>query len=351
MKIGVGLWQYGRGGGIGPKPIPSPLDYTEYQSGLSNITIEYDLARPVAMLGVTFRHDGNVTSLTATHGGEPLELVALALDDVESIGAAAFIGNGLTIEPADLVITPTGGTIGPALVRIDDSFDLDVVAADHIFEQNGQSGPSDPNQPDPAVFTGLNGDSWVVYALATSSAVKESYARGTLGGSGMRLLFNGAVASGGLVDAPDFVPTSSTWHDVDGWWEHDGPSTGLGNALLSEVIEDPFWCEVEVDIAAGSALYIAFLNADADGHESMAINGPAQGLYRVYSPQGFRCRGFRAFGAGYTKFRNLQYCVDGHILYGAFGRTNTKIREGTTVQFKIVTPSRYAGVIMAAREE
>lgn len=77
------------------------------------------------MMGVTFRHNGPVTTMTATHGGEPLQLVSFVLNDVDNIGAAVFYGNGLAIEPAELVITPVGGgTVGPALVRIDDSFQI-----------------------------------------------------------------------------------------------------------------------------------------------------------------------------------------------------------------------------------
>lgn len=329
-------------------PVPGPLDYIETGEGLADITVEYGLARPVAMLGVAFRHTGTVTSLTATHGGEPLQLVGFVLNAQENIGSAAFIGNGLTIEPANLVITPVGGgTIGPAVVRIDDSFALDGVAVSMSATREGASYIGAAQQPAPVT---MPGDGWGVYALACASAEKESFARGIGGAAPVEQLFWGVAASGTLRDVPPWrapAPTSGWSQDGD-WWVHTGASSYLVGQDLPTPMPNPFWYEVEIDVEAGARLYTQVVGGG--GYLSQTFIGPVSGIHRIYRNQNYSALRFQAQSLGNARFRNFRYCDNGQTVLGAFGRTTNPAPAGSSLQFQIGALSRYAGVVVEVGE-
>lgn len=330
-------------------PVPGPLDYVEGGAGLSNITVEYELARPVAMMGVSFRHTGTVTSMTATHGGEPLTLVGFVLNDVDNIGAAAFIGNGLTIEPADLVITPIGGgTIGPAVVRIDDSFMIDDVEVGLADDRFGYSYIGAATQPVPVEFSPVSGDGWGVYVLAASSAEKESFARGLNGAGAVDRLFWAAATSGTLQDAPGWATAGAGWVQDGEWWEHSGPSSYLVGENLPETLGPPFWYEVEIDVEDGARLYTQVVGGG--GYLSQTFIGPISGTFRIYRSQNYAGIRFQMQSLGVARFRNFRYCDNGETVFGAFGRTVNPVPEGSSMQFQIGALSRYAGVIMEVHE-
>lgn len=337
------------GGNPPEPPVPGPLDYVEEGTGLDNITVQYDLARPVAMMGIAFRHAGAITGMTATHGGEPLTLVSMSLDTVDNIGAAVFIGNGLKIEPADLVITPVGGTVGPALVRIDDSFLIDEVEVGIVGDRNGASYVGANTQPVPVVFEPVTGQGWGVYALASSGAEKPSYAIGWNGAGASEVLFGSAASSGTLQPAPAFT-TGIGWTQNGEWWKHEGASSYLYAEDLPDLMPNPFWYEVEVDVAEGGRLYVQVVNSSGGGYLNQTFIGPVSGVFRVYRHQTYSARGFRMQGLYGARFRNMQYCDNGETVYGAFGRTVNKVPNGSSLQFQIGTLSRYAGVIAEVNE-
>lgn len=99
---------------------PGPLDMVVETAG--NITVGglFDLATASMTLAVTMRYDGDLTSMTATHGGEALQLVRL--DAADGVASAIFVGNDLTTESAEVVVTPVGATIGPAVMRMRDDW-------------------------------------------------------------------------------------------------------------------------------------------------------------------------------------------------------------------------------------
>lgn len=330
-------------------PVPGPLDYIEEGQSLPNITVEYELARPVAMLGIAFRHTGNVTALTATHGGEALTLVAFIKNDVDNIGSAAFIGNGLTIEPANLVITPVGGgTIGPAVVRIDDSFMIDEIEILQSSSQFGYSYIGAGTQPALIPFDPADGTGWGVYALAASSAEKESFARGFGGASPIERLFWGVAASGTLQDSPAWTGPGAGWSQSGDWWEHQGASSYLVGADLPATLSPPFWYEVEIDVADGARLYTQVVGAG--GYLSQTFLGPVSGVFRIYRSQNYAGTRFQVQALGEAKFRNFKYCNNGETVFGAFGRTTNPVPQGSSLQFQIGALSRYAGVVVEVRE-
>lgn len=330
-------------------PVPGPLDYIEEGESLDSITVEYNLARDVAMLGVAFRHTGPVTTLTATHGGEPLELVSFVLHPTQGIGAASFIGNGLTIEPAELVITPVGGTIGPALLRIDDSFAIDEVAVGASGERYGASNKQDGAPP--IVFEPVSGNGYGVWALATASAETEATAIPWNGAGPLDPLFWGVASSGELVDAPDFILPSSGWtQGDDGWYEHTGAATYLNGEPLTEMMTVPHWWEVEIDVPSGSRLWVQTMLYQSS-YLSTLYNGPFSGVVRGYRNQTAPLStGFRIYAQYDAKFRNLKYCDTGTTVYGQFGRTVNTVPNGSSVQFMMKSNNYFAGVAMEVHE-
>lgn len=335
-----------------PDPVPGPLDYIENGTGLDAIVAEYDLARPVAMMGVVFRHSGEVTSLTATHGGEPLQLVSFVLNDVDNIGAAMFIGNDLKIEPAQLVITPVGGgKLGPAVVRIDDSFHIDRVEVGIAEPVFGFSYIGAASQPPLVRYDPVQGNGWGVYALAVSGAEAPSYAIGWYGAAPTEVLFGAPASSGTLKPVPAWMLPAAGWAEEDGWWQHDGTAYSyLTGEAFPALLPNPFWWEIEVDVPAGERLYVQTVNSSGGGFLSEAFIGPVSGVFRRYRHQNYSAKNFRIQANGSARFRNFRYCDDGEVVYGAFGRTVNTVPNGSGLQFQIGKLSRYAGVIAEVHE-
>lgn len=327
-----------------PDPVPGPLDYLENGEGMDRIVVEYDLARPVAMMGIAFRHTGPVTTLTATHGGEPLRLVSFVLNDVDNTGAAMFIGNGLKIEPANLVITPVGGKIGPAVVRIDDSFQIEDVQVGVVGPVFGFSYIGAASQPPVVRFDPVDGNGWGVYALAVSGAEASSYARGWNGAAPTEVLFGAPASSGALKNPPAWVTPAAGWSNSGGWWMHNGDAYNyLSGEPFATPVPNPFWWEIEVDVPEGNRLYVQTIGGG--GHLSETFLGPIKGVFRRYRHQSYSANSFRIQANGAAKFRNFRYCDNGQVVYGAFGRTVNKVPNGSGLQFQIGKLSRYAGVI------
>lgn len=332
-------------------PVPGPLDYIENGEDLNSITVQYDLARPVAMMGIAFRHSGNITSLTATHGGEPLQLVSFVLDNASNIGAAAFIGNGLAIEPANLVVTPVGGgKIGPAVLRIDDSFLIDDVAVGMAESRFGVSYIGAATQPVPVDFSPVSGSGWGVYALACVSAEKFSNARGLKGAAPVQDLFWGVASSGTLQDVPNWATLGAGWVQNGPWFEHTGAVSYLIGEPLPAPMPNPFWWEIEVDVADGARLYVQTVGVGGGGFLSELFMGPISGTFRRYRSQNYNAASFRIQSLGDAKFRNFKYCDNGQTIYGSFGRTTNPVPNGSSLQFQIGALSRYAGVIMEVHD-
>lgn len=327
-------------------PVPGPLDYVENGENLSNITVSYDLARPVAMLGIAFRHTGHVTTLTATHGGEPLTLVSFILNPLDNIGVATFIGNGLMVEPANLVITPVGGTIGPAVLRIDDSFAIDAVEVGYA---GTEAGYGDQANLSPLIkFEPVSGQGWGVWALAGASGEKQAEIV-SRGAGQVQTLFWGIGSSGTLAEPPSWQTVGAGWVQNGAWWEHTGAVSYLTGTPLPQPMPNPFWWEIEIDVAAGDRLYVQTIGAGG-GYLSETFIGPVSGVFRRYRSQSYSASRFRIQALGNAKFRNFKYCDNGSTIYGTFGRTVAQVPNGSGIQFRMGALSRYAGAAMEVHE-
>jgi hypothetical protein len=330
-------------------PVPGPLDYIENGHDLTEIVVEYDLARDVAMLGVCFRHNGPITSVTATHGGEPLELVDFILNDNENIGVATFIGNGLTIEPANLVVTPVGGLIGPAVLRIDDSFAINEIEVGAHGARQGYSNKQDGAPP--VDFAPISGTGYGVYALTTGSAEKQPFIAAWKGAPGASTLFWGVAAYGTLQDVPAVQSMAPDWtQEDDGWFEHTGNgSTVVQFEPFGPTYNNPYWWEVEVDVPADGRIYVRCVG-NGGLYTSDMFQGPISGVFRGYRYQSNTFKSMSIQGWKEARFRNLKYCVDGNFVLGQFGRSMSTMPNNGQWSFAMGSLSRFAGAAMEVHE-
>lgn len=106
----------------GPEPlVPGPMDFNSSDVRLNTYTTKYTMAYPNCILMVTGRKEmgQDMQGLRATHGGEPLQLAYYTQANDWICWAAIFIGSGLTLEEADLVIE-ADEPITPLIGRIID---------------------------------------------------------------------------------------------------------------------------------------------------------------------------------------------------------------------------------------
>lgn len=85
---------------------PGPMDFSTDEPRLTSYSVEYTMAYPTCILMVTGRKamSGGIANLRASHGGEPLRLAHYAQANDWVCWTAIFVGEGLTLEKASLVI-------------------------------------------------------------------------------------------------------------------------------------------------------------------------------------------------------------------------------------------------------
>lgn len=106
----------------GPEPlVPGPMDFSSSDVRLNTYTTKYTMAYPNCILMVTGRKEmgQGMQGLRATHGGEALQLAYYTQANDWVCWAAIFVGSGLTLEEADLVIE-ADEPITPLIGRIID---------------------------------------------------------------------------------------------------------------------------------------------------------------------------------------------------------------------------------------
>lgn len=86
--------------------VPGPMDFSTDEPRATSFTVEYTMAYPTCILMVTGRKamSGGIANLRASHGGEPLRLAHYAQANDWVCWTAIFVGEGLTLEKANLVI-------------------------------------------------------------------------------------------------------------------------------------------------------------------------------------------------------------------------------------------------------
>lgn len=191
------------GGGEPITPlIPGPNDIIVDTMGNSSVGGSFDLATGKMTLGVVTRYVGALTGMTATHGGEPLELVRM--DHANGVATAVFYGSGLTTERAQLVVTPVGATVGPTIMRMRDDFAAGDIATDW---DGGVTGSGVGGGW--ATTSGMAANRRVLYARGSES-IYGTNNMNVLAGASVNYGLRGAVLGGNYAD-----PLSYTWDGTE----------------------------------------------------------------------------------------------------------------------------------------
>lgn len=319
-------------------PVPGPLDAEFQEEGLTTLTVEYDLAATIAVLGVATRYAGTLTSLTATHGGEALTLARIDINTTEKIASAVFYGSGLTIEPANVVVTPVGATtLGPAMLRVNDNYFADVLGSAWNAGNTGRVARETPVN----VVSGVSGDGGVIFAAALSETAYEPYA---MPQGEYQNLFWGKAFAGTRVDSFPLIITGSSpaWSLVGGEYVHATVGDGYLARNVAPAGSTGFGIEIDVSIPAGASMSVTYysLGGSAQGR---TVNGPFDGVWRdIGGPAGFSLVQFLIGAVGAVTVKGVNYIAAPKTILGCFGRTNASSVNGDTFSMYLPTVSQYA---------
>lgn len=327
-------------------PEPGPLDIVWDEAGSSSLTAEFGESSGIAILGIAFRFSGPLISLEATYGGTPLELVGFTFDSENEIASAMFIGNGLTTGVAELVVTPVGATIGPAVGRINDNYGYETIASGW---NNGTFGVANTTTGTLTV-SGVSGEG----RLAYSSASTNSNARPSpLPTTQNEDLFWFIAMSGVKVPVPEFTLVEGDWTKDGNKWNHTGnPST-----LATEQTDEPYGPYVgfeikDVVIAEGGRMHIRFLTADNSVYTQAIYIGPYSGTIRkVVGSEGFSGRSFSIYGVGDLSFGEFQYVDNPEYVVGDFGRSIGTVQNNDTLRIQYGVPTSYTMTAIEVHNE
>lgn len=347
MKLGLGTW-------IGSKrPTASggsqsrigPMDHAEDNSGLASITVPFDLAAPVIIVAIATRYTGTLTGLAVTHGGQALTPIHTANNTAAGIFSGIYTGAGLTLETANLVVTPIGlATVGPAVLRVDDSFGSLPIVPSWLGAQSGLGSATGQGVLTAAGVVGLGP---IAYALASALVTPSPY---TGPSTQFTTALNAFAMTGPKLDVPAFSG-GLNWTLNAGWWEHSSGVTTLnGGADMAVDLPAPFGYELEVDIPVGSSLSIQLTKADGS-YMNTPIRAPITGKVRFFEhTPGFIGKRWRILGNGPVKFRNLKYVVNPVTIQGIFGRSTINAFDGQRMWFYFPTAAQFAGCAAAVRQ-
>lgn len=315
-------------------PVPGPLDFVSENTNAANITATFDLAKPFAVLEIALRYQGTLTNLTATHGGEALQLVRLDIRDADKTATAIFIGNGLTVESAQLVVTPVGGaTVGPAIGRINDDFTADIISAGW---KDGATGYGDLTSE--LTVSGSSGGGmkhvWGA-TLGSQAAVPlpaDEHERLTWGRvvGGTKTLMNG-------------WNSGNNWNSAGGVYTHTGsglssisesftftPAGPIGFSMNATIAEDAL---LMVTVYAGSAMTQRQYQGPVGGF-SGKIYDLVEGISE-YTRILISARG----NVSFSNFNRIQNPIQ---ILGAIGRSVGAIANGDTIQYQAAQSGPYS---------
>lgn len=196
--------------------VEGPLDLIEDRRNLASIGGTFDLASGSMTLAVVTRYAGTFGTITATHGGEPLTLARV--DAANGIATAVFYGNGLTTESAALVVSVSGATLGPAILRMRDDWGLASIATDWADGKTSSATGSG------YVTTSTAEPRRVLFARGSKS-INGINTIGATAGASVQYGLRGLVLSGTFASPTAAAWDGAAWSNVGGEYIH-GPTGG-----------------------------------------------------------------------------------------------------------------------------
>lgn len=309
------------GSGLIKGPLDIIVDTTENPS-IGGI---FDLATPQMTLAVVTAYSGNFTTISATHGGEPLTLVRV--DHVDGIATAVFYGNGMTTESATLVISAPGVTLGPAMMRMRDDWDIGALASDW---NDGK-----------AVASSI-GTGWInVSSLPQPRRILYAHgSKGITGANNMNITSGMNITQGlrGTVIAGDFATwdviaqITSGWHQAGEEFIHDiyAPSP---LRVWFHPIEGDFGVKFTYTAENSFTAQLREVGDDTARSVTMAP-GEHVSAYLYKTATGSNLKGVSFIAGGNVTIHSIQSIANPHGIHGNIGAstelTNTGMLQGVS---------------------
>lgn len=323
-------------------PVPGPLDWQEEGTGLASISKTYDLANPFCTLEVAFRFQGTLTGVTATHGGEALQLVQFNQREADGLATAIFIGNNLTIEPASLVVTPVGAaTIGPAIGRINDDFaNTDTI---ELGWHDGATGFG--NQTTTLVVNASRGGLMKhVWGATTGDAPAEAKPADE-----HEDLTWGRIVGGNATPITDWS-LGQNWSQSGTDFVHTGNVASTLSKQINFGAAGPIGYKFDIDIPAGGFAMVVVVVAGS--MTQRVYQGPFNGtIYDMVEGIGVYTA-VRVTASGEVTLRSFSYLQNPVRLLGSVGRSVGAIEDGDTLTYQRSISGPYsvsAGEIVAVQ--
>lgn len=196
--------------------VPGPLDILIDTQGNATIGGTFDLATGSMTLAVVARYSGTFGTITATHGGEALTLARV--DAANGIATAVFCGNNLTTESAALVVSVSGATLGPAVLRMRDDWGMTSIATDWA------DGKTSSTTGSGYVTTSTAEPRRVLFARGSES-INGINTVGATAGASVQYGLRGLVLSGAFASPTAAAWDGAAWSNVGGEYIH-GPTGG-----------------------------------------------------------------------------------------------------------------------------
>lgn len=317
-------------GGLPPPPV-GPLDFVSSES-TSALNVTFDLAAPIAALGVIVAFEGTLTNITATHGGQPLTLVRIDVNATTKIATAMFIGNSLTIESASLIVTLVGGAVGKAWIgRINDDYGYSTIASSWNDGDTGNSASSKV-----MTITGVGGTG---RALSVWGSDTNNGRAGFLMPTSDYTTQFSAIVVGGDKTALTTWTMNTGWSESSGVYTHTGTSSGISK-VLSPTVNGPLGFEADVTLSAGASM-ILFMLPVVGTPTQRFIYGPYTGKWSALSDDALEFNSLAIVANGNTTITNINYITTPRFLQGSISRSNGTVSNGQTLTWGSVNVSRY----------
>lgn len=329
---GVSSWNEVRSiNGLIP-PTPGPLDFTSSQS-TNSLSVTFDLAAPIAALGIIVAYEGTLTNITATHGGQSLSLERIDNNTTTSLATAMFTGNGLTIESASLVITLVGGAVGKAWIgRINDDYGYSVIASGW---KDGDTGENSASKT--MTISGVDGTGRALSVWGTST--NNGRAGFAMPLADYTTQFS-AIVVGGDKTAVTGWSTVAGWSEAGGVYTHAGANSAISKVLTPNV-EGPLGFDADVTLAAGASMMVMFIPVVGTPTQR-TIYGPYTGKWSALSDELYTFQALAVYASGNATITNMNYIVNPRYLQGVISRSNGVVANGQNLTWGSVNVSKFA---------
>lgn len=313
-----------------------PLDIIDNRTNISEITKTYTMASPNCIIGVAFRNPAGgsgIFPITVTHGDEPLTEVQRGIHAGAGISIVFFVGTGLTIEEADLVISFPSGNIGPVCARITDDLPATIsVAGSSKYTANS------------TIFAPS------VLSISSGGIIKHGWA----GISGnvlptvipeekIEIVANTHIIGGTEVAFSSYDIVSGDWNQTDDVYSYDDENiTGQLRLQLGQNINGQNGVEIEATIEDGG--FIRLMLETTIGNLSLTHSQTLNGKIFISGNITGTCNSVLLEVKGNVSVKNFKLYRNSKTLLAAFGSIKAPYLDVAGCSYKLAS-STFGSVV------